>query len=249
MKSRLAIIDWGIGGISISKLVKDQLGNVPIIYLSDTGATPYGRMTRLELVSRLNKVISFLRTRGTTHLVIGCNAASTVIPFLNLDGMHVEGMIKPAVRLAARLRPERLALLGGKRTVLSGVYRRAFEERGIYVRQRIAQPLSALIESGDVSSTELRNQCRRILRPLDNCSHLLLACTHYPAIASILRLYVSDDVVFINPVSELIRSIKKWGMLGTGPDSYFTTGEPQGMKKAAWNAFGFRIKTARQIKI
>jgi len=62
MNSRLGIIDWGIGGVSIYKLIKQKLGDVPIIYFSDTGATAYGKMTRRELVSRLNRVIAFLRS-------------------------------------------------------------------------------------------------------------------------------------------------------------------------------------------
>ena len=76
--SRLGIIDWGIGGISIYKVIKEMLG-VPVIYFSDTGVTPYGKMTRGKLVSRLNAVIGHLKSDGVTHLAIGCNAASTAI--------------------------------------------------------------------------------------------------------------------------------------------------------------------------
>src|SRR5262249_54755103 len=156
----LSIVDWGIGGLSIDKLLKTRAGNVPLLYFSDTGVTPYGKMTRHALVSRLKEVIAFLESRGITHAVLGCNAASTVLPFLETRGTRLLGVIESAVDLAERMRPSRLALIGGRRTVLSGVYRRALAERGIDVTQRIAQPLSALIEAGDVSSCELREQCR-----------------------------------------------------------------------------------------
>ena len=249
MESRLGIIDWGIGGVSICKLVKTELGDVPIIYFSDTGVTPYGRMSRRELVTRVNRVITFLHSRGASHLVIGCNAASTVIPFLNTAGMRVEGMIEPAVRLTASLNPTRLALIGGRRTVLSGVYRKAFAKRGINVTQRIAQPLSALIETGDVTSMKLRNECRRILAPVSNCSHLLLACTHYPAVMPILEEFVSDATRIIDPCGELIAKLKHWDLPANGTDLFFTSGEPENMKRAAWNAFGYKIKTARRVEI
>ena len=78
----LGIIDWGIGGISVYKLIKERRPDVPVVYFSDTGVTPYGKMSRTELTRRLNSVIGFLKTKGVTHLVIGCNAASTAIPFL-----------------------------------------------------------------------------------------------------------------------------------------------------------------------
>lgn len=82
----LGIIDWGIGGVSIYKLIKERLADVPVVYFSDTGVTPYGKMSRRDLVARLNSVILFLKGRGVTHLVIGCNAASTAIPFVNTNG-------------------------------------------------------------------------------------------------------------------------------------------------------------------
>jgi glutamate racemase len=248
-KALLGVIDWGIGGISIARLVKSQLGDVPLIYLSDTGVTPYGRMSRGELVARLNSVIGFLRSKGVTHLVIGCNAASTVIPFLSVADLKIEGVIKSAIRLTKRLRPARLALIGGRRTVLSGVYRRALSERGIRVTQRIAQPLSALVERGDLSSLELRGQCRRILSPIRNCSHLLLACTHYPAITAAMREYVSNETVFIDPAKELTNAIARWKLPTGGTDTFLTSGDPEKMEAAAQAAFGFEFKAARKITV
>ena len=243
----LGIVDWGIGGIGISKLARSRIGNVPIVYFSDTGVTPYGRMSRQDLVSRLNDVIAFLRSLGVTHLVLGCNAASTVIPLLNVDGLQVKGVIESAVRITERMRPGRLALIGGRRTVLSGIYRRAFAERGIEIEQRIAQPLSALIESGDVSSPELRAHIRTIVSPIRQCSHLLLACTHYPAIIPVLKDFVSGESIFIDPAGELVTEIARWRLPGGGTDTFLTSGDPGRMQDAAWKAFGVRINNAKRV--
>src|SRR5258708_18096026 len=180
--NRLGILDWGIGGISIYKLTKERIGDIPVVYFSDTGVTPYGKMTRPELAARLNNVIVYLRSLGVTHLVIGCNAASTAIPYLTATGITIEGVIDGAVAETDKHKPKRLGLMRGWRTVVSGVYRKAFAANGITVKQRIAQPLSGLIESGDVSSQKLRDEAGRILAPIRNYSHILLACTHYPAI-------------------------------------------------------------------
>ncbi len=246
---RLAILDWGIGGISVLQAIKAQLGTIPVLYFSDTGVTPYGKMSQRELVARLHCVIAFLQRQGATHLVIGCNAASTAIPFLKTADLPIEGVIESAVRLTAQMRPRRLAVIGGRRTVLSGVYRRAFAECGIQVAQRIAQPLSALIESGDVSSQELRAQCRKILAPIKHCSHLLLACTHYPAITSVLREFVAEGAVFINPAGALVTQINRWQLPTSGSDVFLTTGGAAQMKQAAWRAFGCSIETASRITI
>src|SRR6185369_4520492 len=248
MNSRLGIIDWGIGGVSIYKLIKQKLGDVPIIYFSDTGATAYGKMTRRELVSRLNTVIAFLRSQGVTHLLIGCNAASTVIHLLDHDGIKIDGMIESGVAAAKKLKPSRLGLIGGRRTVLSGTYRRAFGDQGIRVEQRIAQPLSGLIESGDISSDRLRNEAKRILSPIRNCSHILLACTHYPAISALLKEFVSEGTVLIDPSSELVKRLKPMS-IKKDKDIFLTSGSSERMKKAAMNAFGVSIKDVRRVNI
>lgn len=248
-KPRLAIVDWGIGGLSIYNLIKSRLGNIPVTYFSDTGVTPYGRMSRRELIARLDLVLSFFRSNGVTHLVLGCNAASTVLTFLQVKEMKVAGVIAGAIRATKRKRPMKLALIGGRRTVLSGVYRRALAEQAIGVTQRIAQPLSALIESGDVSSATLRAQCRKILAPVKNCSHVLLACTHYPAITSVLRDFVSKKTVFIDPASELVDEVERWRLPTGGVDQFLTSGDPGQMKLAARKAFGTRIVKASKIDL
>src|SRR5690606_36254839 len=138
----LGIIDWGIGGISIYKLIKTRMPSAGILYFSDTGATPYGKMRRRELAERLDSVIAFLKAKGMTRLVIGCNAASTAIPDLASHEIKIDGVIEPAVETASKLKPMRLGVIGGRRTVVSGVYRKAFLARGVDIDQRIAQPLS-----------------------------------------------------------------------------------------------------------
>lgn len=238
---RLGIIDWGIGGISILKLLTQQAGEVSVTYFSDTGVTPYGKMSRSELAARLNDVILSLRERGVTHLAIGCNAASTALAYLQTDGLKVMGVIEPAVKLTISMRPRRLGLIGGRRTVLSGVYRRAFARHGIDVRQRIAQPLSGMIESGDIASKKLDVACGRILAPIKNSSHILLACTHYPAIEAVLRRHVSPSAVFIDPAAAMVEAIKKWGPLTPGRAEYLTSGDADAMKAAAQTAFGWTI--------
>ncbi|MBK9215060.1 MAG: aspartate/glutamate racemase family protein [Chloracidobacterium sp.] len=241
---RLGIIDWGIGGVSIYKLMKERLGDIPVTYFSDTGVTPYGKMLRAELVARLNDVIRFLKAKGVTHIVIGCNAASTALPYLDKSGVKIEGVIEPAIALTAKLRPKKLGVIGGRRTILSGVYRRGFNERGVNVAQRIAQPLSGMIESGDTSSTALMNESRRILTPLRNCSHILLACTHYPAITPVLRQSVSHETTFIDPAAEMVRIVAKWKLPPGGRDEFLTSGDPDAMQRAAENAFGVTITVA-----
>lgn len=247
---RLAIIDWGIGGISVYRRIKDAFPDIGITYFSDTGSTPYGKMERFALSKRLDNVIAFLEREKVTHLIIGCNAASTAICDLSPTTVKIEGVIKPAIRFAARSKPALLGVIGGRRTITSQIYRHGFEELNIQVKQRIAQPLSGMIESGDTSSEELNTAASRIISPLKKCSHILLACTHYPAIEPVLKKYVSDQTVFLDPSSELVRTVIRWKLKDDGEsDEFFTTGDAVAMQLAAKNAFGVSIKKVKKVTI
>jgi glutamate racemase len=243
----LGIIDWGIGGVSIYKRIKARDPSAGILYFSDTGATPYGKMGRRELAERLDLVIDFLISKGMTRLVIGCNAASTAIADLGDHGIRIDGVIEPAVEAAARVKPSRLGVIGGRRTVVSGVYRRAFAAKGIFIDQRIAQPLSGLIESGDTSSEVLRGEAKRILAPLKDCSHILLACTHYPAIGPILNEFVSPTTRFIDPAAAVVKKLGK--ISSVGEDRFFTTGDVRQMKRSARSAFGVDIGAVERVEL
>lgn len=246
--NKLAIIDWGIGGIGIYKLVKEQL-NLPVTYLSDTGATPYGRMERRELAMRLDTACAFLEKRGATHLLIGCNAASTAIPDMRPTRLHIEGMIDNAVQTALTFKPKKLGVTGGRRTILSGAYRKRFAANGIKISQRIAQPLSGLIEAGEMGSEKFRYEARRILTPLRDCSHILLACTHYPAAESILSEFVSPESIFIDPAPPLAGKVASWGIDPTAEDEILTTGDAAAMRKAARLAFDVELGEIRNTDL
>ena len=247
--SRIGIIDWGVGGISIYTLIKERIPSVPVTYFSDTGEMPYGKMSRFDLTFRLDDVIEYLKTRGVTHIVIGCNAASTAIDELAKHAVPIFGVIQPAVTMTARSRPRKLGLIGGRRTVVSGAHRRAFVKRGIGIRQRIAQPLSGLIEGGDIGSDRLHSEAARILKPLRSCSHVLLACTHYPAILPVLRQH-APKVKFLDPAEELVEVLKRQRITRSrGLDEFLTTGSTGAMKKAARTAFGVKIPTTTRVSL
>lgn len=245
----LGIIDWGIGGIGVYREIKTLQPKLPLLYFSDTGATPYGKLERFTLATRLDNVIEFLKSNGAAEIMIACNAASTAIPDLAEHGHRVEGIIGSAVTAALKQNPVRLGVIGGRRTVLSGIYRKRFAEHGILIKQRIAQPLSELIEKGDTSSALLRTEAKRIFMPLRNCSHILLACTHYPAIEDVLREFVSPQTMFVDPAKEMAAGVPKRKIKATGTDRFFTTGSEKAMKTAALHAFGVTIGAVEKVRL
>lgn len=239
--SMLAIVDWGIGGLGVRRALRALAPSRSVLYVSDAGAPPYGTLAPAALRARLDWIASAVKAEGASLLVVACNAASTVLGApLALPSV---GVIEPALALVAEGGYRSVGVVGGRRTIRSGVYRRRLAARGIAVRQRVAQPLSARIEAGHPSGEDTDALVARIVRPLAGVDALLLACTHYPAArASFAR--ASPGTPLLDPAEAVARA----ALLSLGEqaerreeDRFATTGDPDAMRTAAARAFGVAI--------
>lgn len=249
---RLAVVDWGIGGLGFARLLAARHPEVPVVYLSDAGCTPFGMLPRRALAARVDALLRHLAdAHGVDHAVLACNAASTVIGELATPrrGMAVTGVIAPAVEALSRRPPARIGVIGGRRTIASGVYARALRAAGHQVRQRVAQPLSAHVEAGRLDGPEVRRDVARILAPLGGVELLVLACTHYPALAPLLAGHCPRAVLFDPVEATLARVEREWPLAeARGGHLVLTTGDPGAMRRSARLAFGVdlgRIDTLR----
>src|SRR4051794_16387273 len=71
---RLGFLDWGIGGVGIFQALRRLRPDVPVLYWSDTGATPYGRLPAVDLATRVARVVQAMADQGSTQVVVACNA-------------------------------------------------------------------------------------------------------------------------------------------------------------------------------
>lgn len=248
---KLGVLDWGIGGIDFLKGARARHPDVPTVYWSDSGATPYGKLARDALAMRVAAVANALRDRGVTHLVIACNAASTVIghPALAAVDLPICGVIAPAIAATIATPARSVGVIGGRRTIRSGLYRRALVAAGRRVQQRVAQPLSALVERGELDSPTLHAELARILAPLARVDALVLACTHYTALLAPIRRLLPDATMIDPAAATLEHLARSWPLAGPGgSDMFLTTGDPQAMRDAAALAFGVSL-TARRVAL
>jgi glutamate racemase len=247
----LGIIDWGIGGLGVVRQLRavytHKKAVLPAIsYLSDTGAPPYGTLSARDLELRLRRAIGFLRERGASKILFACNAASTALPRLSdLEG--VSGVIAPTIDLVSKNRQwKRIAVIGGRRTILSRVYSNSLRERSFEVVQKIAQPLSGMIERGEQSSPKFRDAARAILHGTHDCDALLLACTHYPAALRVFENEFRGHV--IDPLPAIAHACFEPVARRDQQDAFFTTGDPRAMQLSAAKAWHLEI-SAKKARI
>lgn len=150
---------------------------------------------------------------------MACNALSTVV-----ESEEEIITIATAVKgLVNQYRDEKVAIIGGVRTIESGIYDLGFEKHVF----GIAQPLSALVEKGVIEGAAVEGEIRKILDPIQDVRKIIMACTHYPVLIPVFaKLY--PDIEFIDPVSELLKDLPK-ELSGENTSKFFTSGDMQEM--------------------
>jgi glutamate racemase len=236
-----AVLDWGIGGLSVLREIRAGDPERPLLYFSDSGFTPYGKLAAPALRDRLEAVIRFLLARGAREVVVACNAASTAAPELRraLPGVELIDVIANGIRLVRRRAPASVAILGGRRTIRSGAYQRALAAPGREVTGRVAQPLSALVERGVLAGPELDAALAPIVRPLRGHEALLIACTHYTAVAPAIQRFL-PECELLDPAPSTARELLERAGRSrrrAGPDVFLTTGDPAASRRSAALAF------------
>lgn len=227
--AKIGICDWGIGGLGTYKLLRERsLSSVDVIYFSDAGFTPYGRVPRNKLFERWLKVKNFFDKHEVDDIIVACNALSTVVE-------PEKGIITIATvvkELVNQYKNEKVAIIGGVRTIESGIYELGFEEHVFSV----AQPLSALVEKGMIMGREVEEEITKIIDPIKDVRKVILACTHYPSLIPVMqKLY--PEIEFIDPAEELINGLKL-SLNGNGSLKCFTSGSPVEMNRCSsevWN--------------
>ncbi len=242
---KLGICDYGIGGMGVYKTIRFN-SQVEILYFSDSGYIPYGKLSATELKERLEFVFSFLKSKGVTHIAVACNAASSVL--LDHKYTKLTHIIDHAVEMIQCYRLKEIGIVGGIQTIKSNCYGNKL--LNIKTHQRIAQQLSIRIEKGDLHSKEMIRDIETIFEPLQDQEYILLACTHYPVISKLINNFCPTSTLLYPSHKMAEWMLQNWNIKkGNSVTQWYTTGEIEQMKMASKKAFGIEITDVKKVII
>ncbi|MDH4472243.1 MAG: aspartate/glutamate racemase family protein [Fluviicola sp.] len=241
----IGICDYGIGGVSLYKQLQ-TFSDVDVVYFSDTGVPPYGKLPDSELRPRVQQVVQHLFDQGCELVAIACNAASTASP----DHPDVINMIEFGVKAVETVSPTSLGIVGGYRTIESEIYKRPLSTTIAEIHQEVGQALSVRIEAGDLDSEGMTADLKRIFEPLKNCDAILLACTHYPVLIDQINMII-PKVQLIDPMNRMVEAIRKRypDMNGNNSTRWITSGSVEKMRVAAKKAFDVDLETIEYTEL
>lgn len=191
----IGIFDSGSGGLTVLRAIREQIPSADVIYFGDIAHAPYGSLPREELSTLTVSAIERLLTYGATSIVSACNSVSASLAISLFDTLALTPnrlieMVGPTVS-AFRESTARITLVATPATVCSKIYQNAFRMIGKHVEVVAIPDLAGAIEFG-ASEPELERLVRAALKDavVESCDTLVLACTHYPLVASLFtRIY------------------------------------------------------------
>lgn len=201
----VAVIDSGVGGVSVLCELSRLLPGEDLLYFGDSANAPYGEKSGEEVLAITRRNLEMLKKRGIKALVIACNTATGAAaatlraenPTLPIIG--IEPAIKPATLLGRR---PRVLVMATPLTLKQEKF--CALAKGLAEKEEIlAVPCPGLvdmIEHGILDGPELEGYLKKLLFPhLDKkIDALVLGCTHYPHIKASIAACLPHGVAILD---------------------------------------------------
>lgn len=218
---KIGVFDSGYGGLTILSEIRRLLPEYDYLYLGDNARAPYGTRSFDVIYQYTLEAVRFLQSQDCHLIILACNTASAkalrTIQQHDIDPSvdRVLGVIRPTVEAVPSLTHNgHIGILATQGTVDSNSYiielnkflplalseqSERFGERGQgkgAVSQQPCPMWVPLIENGEKDSPAMDYFIEKYLDELfakdPEIDTILLACTHYPLIATKIETFLKN---------------------------------------------------------
>jgi glutamate racemase len=230
---RIGVFDSGVGGLTVLKAIAEQLP-AHYLYFGDTARLPYGAKSAETVARYAIGATRFLEAQNIDLLVIACNTATALaLPAIKAAArVPVIGVVEPGAAAAAEISRNRAAVvIATDATVRSHAYRDALQKHGMQSIEKACPLFVPLVEEGWIEHPVTEQVARIYLdeamaQAPESADVMVLACTHYPLIAPMLRRIVPSHIQIVDSAESTARVVKR--MIDEGPTLSPKAGEKDG---------------------
>ncbi len=212
---RIAVFDSGVGGLTVLRALANQLP-AHYLYFGDTARLPYGTKSAETVARYAIGAARFLESHSIDLLVIACNSATAMaLPQITAAvTVPVVGVVEPGADMASQVSKTRSAIvIATEATVSSHAYREALLRHGMVVHEKACPLLVPLVEEGwnEHPVTEQVAQIyldEAMSASTGSADVLVLACTHYPLLAPLLRRITPASMAIVDSAESTAQIVK-----------------------------------------
>ena len=213
---RIGVFDSGVGGLTVLRAMSEQMP-AHYLYFGDTARLPYGTKSADTVARYAIGAARFLEAQNIDLLVIACNTATALaLPQIKQAArVPVIGVVEPGAAMAAEVSRSRSAIvIATEATVSSHAYRDALRQYGLEAYEKACPLFVPLVEEGWIDHPVTEQVARIYLgeamaQSSDTADVLVLACTHYPLIAPLLRSITPNHVKIVDSAESTARVVRR----------------------------------------
>ena len=178
LKPTIAILDSGLGGVSVLNALISKFHSGNYIYFADNLYMPYGKRTKQFVAKRMDKIIKQLSEKYLADkIIIACNTASTSIE-KRYDDVLTLKFNENETYLATPLTKKNLP------------------EYNIVADSTLARFIEKYIDNEKKLTQVIKSHIKKL--NLTSKNRLVLACTHFELVADIFKKLLPNTEIINN---------------------------------------------------
>jgi glutamate racemase len=204
----IGVFDSGVGGLTVARELFKVVPFEDIVYFGDVGRTPYGGRSKEIIIEFTRQDVAFLREHQVKFIVCACNTASSVALDEIRKSVKVPmiGVIEPGAQAAVeQTKNGRIGVIGTNATIGSNAYARMIHD--LDAKLKVFSLFVPLAEEGYIEKEATYLIARDYLRTMHDVKidTLVLGCTHYPLLKTVIAEVMGDGVTLIDSGEETAR--------------------------------------------
>jgi glutamate racemase len=267
--SPIAVLDSGLGGLTVVRELRRQAPAEHILYFGDTARVPYGIKSSETVTTFVREIITYLQRYRPKHVVIACNTATAVaLETIKQEFPHlpISGVIEPGARAAidaAGNKPvPRIGVIATEATSRSRAYPRAIYRRRQHAKVNVYPTplLVPIIEDGrEETDPIVRLALTQYLQPLleKNLDVLVLGCTHYPVFKQLIARMMGSTCRVIDSAEQCAQDVTQRLLTsglaaeesGAGSLECFVTDDPVRFEALAGRFLGTAVDQPLKVAV
>ena len=249
----IGVFDSGLGGLTGVRELRRRLSHENIVYFGDTGRVPYGSRSPETILQYARQDIAFLLSKDVKCIMAACGTVSSTYPAAEAE--------KPPGALSGPWwmpPPGRLPfppgtgdrVIGTAATIRSRSYEALLRRLvpGVEITARPCPLFVPLVEAGyvDHSAPDKQEITKLVIAQYlteirdAGVDTLILGCTHYPLIKSMIGEFMGRNVVLVDPAKtaahHLERILSERGLKADHPAGqahFYVSDAPDGFVQTA----------------
>ena len=221
----IGVFDSGLGGLTGVRELRRRLPHENIVYFGDTGRVPYGSRSPETILQYARQDIAFLLSKDVKCIMAACGTVSST-------------------------RNRRIGVIGTAATIRSRSYETLLRRLvpGVEITARPCPLFVPLVEAGyvDHSAPDKQEITKLVIAQYlteirdAGVDTLILGCTHYPLIKTMIGEFMGRNVVLVDPAKtaahHLERILSERGLKADHPAGqahFYVSDAPDGFVQTA----------------